>query len=213
MTTQELTKALEWRYAVKKFDNTKKISDADWTTLEKSLVLTPSSYGLQPWKFLVVQNPSVRKQLTPLSWNQSQVEDCSHFVVFTSRLKMDPAYIANFIETTASTRGMPVEALAGYRKMMEGDLVTGGRSHMITEWAARQSYIALGNLMTCAAVLGIDTCPMEGIDPAKYDEVLGLKETDYRTVVACAVGYRSVDDKYAHAKKVRFSTDQVVKVI
>lgn len=213
LTPNQLLESLNWRYAVKKFDATKKISTEDWKALEEALVLTPSSYGLQPWKFLVIQDQEMKKKLTPLSWNQTQVADCSHFVVFASKVKLDEAYISEFINETAAQRGMVASVLDGYKKMMMGDLLQGPRSKIIHEWATRQVYIALGNLMTCAALLGIDTCPMEGIDPAKYDEVLGLKGTDYLTAVACAVGYRSSEDKYSKAKKIRFTHDKIITTI
>lgn len=213
LSQEKLLEQLQWRYAVKKFDPARKISEKDWETLENSLILTPSSYGLQPWKFIVVQDPQVRKSLTPLSWNQTQVEDCSHFVVFASRKHLDIAYIDHFIAETARIRAVPKENLEGYKKMMAGDLLNGPRSKIIPEWATRQTYIALGNLMTCAALLGIDTCPMEGIDPARYDEVLKLKDSEYFTVVACAVGYRSKDDKYSLAKKIRFDKSRLLQYI
>ena len=211
LSNEQLIGALNWRYAVKKFDATKKISKDDWTTLEKTLVLTPSSYGLQPWKFLVIQNPDLRKKLTPLSWNQTQVEDCSHFVVFAVLKKLSEADIERFIQQTAKVRGAPAAAMDGYKNMMIGDLVKGPRSNVIREWAARQTYIALGNFMTAAAVLGIDTCPMEGLDPGKYDEVLGLNDSPYATVVACPAGYRHAEDKYAQMKKVRFDVESVIE--
>lgn len=210
---QALLESLKWRYAVKKFDAQKKVSPSDWQILEESLVLTPSSYGLQPWKFLVVQDPEVRKQLTPHSWNQTQVEDCSHFVVFAARQKVDSAYLDFFFEEMSRIRGVEKESMSGYRKMIESDLQKGARSQIIPEWATRQVYIALGNLMTCAALLQIDTCPMEGIAPPRYDEILKLEGSDYRTVVACAVGYRSQEDKYSQAKKVRFSKENLIQVI
>jgi nitroreductase len=207
---QDLIKQLEWRYAVKKFDSQKKISKDDWAAIEKSLVLTPSSYGLQPWKFIVVQNPEIRKKLTPLSWNQTQVEDCSHFVVFANLGKLDQKYIEDFIALSAKTRGISEDKLEGYKKMMVANLLHGERSQHLSEWASRQCYIALGNLMTTVAVMGIDACPMEGIEPQKYDEVLGLKGTGYQTCVACAVGYRSAEDFYSKLAKVRFSAEVVV---
>lgn len=208
-----LLEQLKWRYAVKKFDNQKKISASDWQTLEESLILTPSSYGLQPWKFLVVQDPQIRKQLTPHSWNQTQVEDCSHFVVMAARTELDDAYLNFFFDEMARIRSTPKESFAGYQKMIASDLQQGPRSKMIPEWATRQVYIALGNLMTGAAMLKIDTCPMEGINPPKYDEILKLGSTPYRTAVACAVGYRSKEDKYAESKKVRFSREKLIQTI
>lgn len=212
LSHENLIHQLQWRYAVKKFDATKKISASDWKTLEDALVLTPSSYGLQPWQFLVVQNPEMRGKLLGASWNQKQVVDCSHFVVFTAKTSLDEKYVDSFFEDASKTRGVPVESMAAYKQMMVGDLLKGLRSKIIPEWSIRQAYIALGNLMTCAAVLGIDTCPMEGIDPPKYDEILKVDPL-YKTAVACAVGYRSPEDKYAGAKKVRFQKSQMIKVI
>lgn len=210
---ENMIQQLQWRYAVKKFDASKKIAAPLWQAIEDALILTPSSYGLQPWKFLVVQNPEIRAKLLPASWNQKQVIDCSHFVVLTSLISMDEKYVDVFLADVAKTRGVPVEALAGYKKGIVADLLQGPRNKIIDEWAIRQVYIALGNLMTCAAFVGVDTCPMEGIDPVKYDEILGLKTGDYRTAVACAVGYRAADDKYANSKKVRFGKSLLLETI
>lgn len=206
----ELQKTLEWRYAVKKFDAEKKIPADIWSTLENALVLTPSSYGLQPWKFYIIQDMNIRAKLRPASWNQSQVTDCSHYVVFTLKQKIDESYIDEYMATIAQKRNHPVENLAGFKKAISGDVVTGPRSKISEEWAARQCYIALGNFMTAAALLGVDTCPMEGFEPAKYDEILGLNGTGYRTVVACAAGYRSKEDPLANWAKVRFPHSKMI---
>jgi nitroreductase len=210
---EQLLAAQQWRYAVKKFDQTKKIDSATWTALEESLLLTPSSYGLQPWKFIIVTDKSTMQKLTGLSWGQKQVEDCSHLVVFAAKEKMDEEHITHFVEVTAQSRNMDATVLEGYKKMMIGDLVNGPRSKNSFEWAARQCYIALGNFMTSCAVVGVDACPMEGIDPVKYDEVLGLTNTGWKTVVACPAGFRASDDKYAEAKKVRFTKKELFKYI
>jgi nitroreductase len=210
LTSEELINTLEWRYATKKFDTTKKIDEKTWSALEQALILTPSSYGLQPWKFFIVQDMSTREKLKAASWGQSQVTDCSHHVVFVIKEKMDETHIEKFIEQTAKVRNQDISTLEGYKKMMIGDLVKGARSAVITEWAARQAYIALGNFMTAAAVLGVDACPFEGIDPLKYDEILGLKDSGWKTVCACPAGYRSNDDKYAEAKKVRFDINDLI---
>lgn len=207
---EKLIESLEWRYATKKFDPNKKIDKKTWSALEKSLILTPSSYGLQPWKFIVVEDQSIKNQLRAFSWNQSQVSDCSHHVVFVIKEKMDEEHITRFVEQTAKVRELEVSSLEKFKQMMIGDLVTGSRSKIITEWAARQAYIALGNFMTSAAVLGIDTCPLEGIDPVKYDEILGLSGTGWKTVCACPAGHRAADDKYAATKKVRFDASEVI---
>lgn len=204
-------KQLNWRYACKKFDPTKKIRESDWNILTESLRLSASSYGLQPWKFIVVQNPEIRKQLLPLSWGQTPVTDASHFVVLTYKEKMDEAHIEKFIAETAKARGVDAASLAGYRDMMIGDLVKGPRSQVINWWAQRQTYIAMGSILTTAAMMEIDTLPMEGLDPAGYDKVLGLEGTGYKTVAAVACGYRAADDKYQHAKKVRFEMKDVLQ--
>jgi nitroreductase len=202
---------LNWRYATKQFEAGKQIPAATWDALVQALVLSPSSYGLQPWKFLVVTKPELKQQLRAASWNQSQVTDCSHHVVFLAKKQITEADVDRFIAATATTRGIPTTALAGYKGYMMGDLVNGARSKIIGEWAARQCYIALGNLMTSAALLGVDACPMEGLDPVKYDEILGLTGGDYGTVVALPLGYRAATDKSAGAKKVRYPVEQVVE--
>ena len=201
---------LNWRYACKKFDPTKKIREADWNILAESLRLSASSYGLQPWKFIVVQDPEIRIQLLPLSWGQTPVTDSSHFVVITYKEKMDETHIEKFITETAKVRGTDTASLAGYKDMMVGDLVKGPRAQVINWWAQRQTYIAMGTLLTTAAMMEIDTLPMEGLDPAAYDKVLGLEGTGWKTVAAVACGYRSADDKYQNAKKVRFDIKDVI---
>lgn len=212
-TSQEILKQLQWRYATKKFDSSKKISAQDWSVLEQSLILSPSSYGLQPWKFLIVQNPEIRKELTPLSWNQTQVADCSHFVVFTTLKTVTETYVADYISRVAEVRGIPAESLKGYNDMMVGDLVKGPRSQVIGNWAQRQSYIAMGFLMETAALLNVDTCAMEGLDPAGYDRILKLEGTGYGTVAAVACGFRHAEDKTQMAKKVRFAPERVVQYL
>ena len=207
---ESLLQQLNWRYATKKFDSTKKISATDWAVLEQALILTASSYGLQPWKFIVVTDPALKAKLRPASWNQSQVEDCSHLVVFAAQQDITEADVDRFVARIAEVRGATIESLAGYKGFMMGDLVNGPRHAIIQEWAARQTYIAMGNLLTSAAVLGIDTCPFEGIEPAKYDDILGLKGSGYATVAACPLGYRAADDKYASAPKVRFEAKDVI---
>ena len=210
LTGDALLQQLTWRYATKKFDPAKQIPAADWATLEKALVLTPSSYGLQPWKFIVVTDPALKAKLRPATWNQAQVEDCSHYVIYAAKRDLTEADLDAFLARTAEVRGVPVDSLAGYKGFMMGDLVHGPRHAVIGEWAARQCYIALGNLLTTAAVLGIDACPFEGLIPDQYDQILGLEGSPYRTVCACPLGYRAADDKYATAPKVRFDPKDVI---
>lgn len=211
LTPAALLTQLRWRYAVKKFDAARKIPAETWAALEEALVLSPSSYGLQPWRFVVVDDPAVRAKLQPLSWNQAQVTEASHFVVFAARPATTEADVDAFVRRMCEVRGGTPEALAAYRKMMVGGVVKAMSPELQGHWAGHQVYIALGNFMTAAAALGVDTCPMEGINPAGYDEVLGLPAQGYKTLVACAVGYRSADDKYAAAPKVRFASADVVR--
>lgn len=213
ITTANLLDCLQWRYATKKFDPAKIVPAETWQALVDSLVLTPSSYGLQPWKFIVVTNPELKTQLRPLSWNQAQVTDCSHYVVFAIKKNLTAEHVDRFVARTAEVRGTTVESIEGYRNMMVADVVNGARSFNVNEWATRQTYIALGNFMTCAALLGVDTCPMEGIEPVNYDKALNLSAQGCATVVACAAGYRADDDKYADLAKVRFAIDDVVVTV
>ncbi len=210
---QQLLQQLQWRYAVKKFDPSKKIPEDVWQVLEQSLVLAPSSFGLQPWLFVVVTDSAVREQLLPHSWGQRQVVDASHLVVLAINKNLTPAYVDRYLARTAEVQGTPLEALQGFGNVIKGFIANPPAGLDLKEWATRQTYIALGQFMTSAAVLGIDTCPMEGIVPAKYDEILGLVGTDYATVVACPAGYRAADDKYATKPKVRFPASEMVRHI
>ena len=210
---QSLIQSLEWRYATKIFDPAKKISADIWSALENALVLTPTSFGLQPYQFLIVQDVAKRATLVPQSWGQKQVVDCSHLVVFAARTEITTADVEKLISHTVKVRGIPVESLGFYRDMILGDIVNGPRSKVAHEWAARQCYIALGNLMTCAAILNVDACPLEGINPSEYDNILGLNGSGYKTVMALALGYRADSDKYAKLKKVRYSNSELVRTV
>ena len=213
ITPATLLAQLNWRYAVKKFDATRKIAPELWSTLEQALVLTPSSFGLQPWKFIVVTDAAVKQQLVPVSWGQTQPADCSHHIVFAVRKALAEKDVDQFIGSIVATRGGTAESLKGYRDMMAGFAGKAAKEGWLREWAIRQVYIALGNLMTSAAVLGVDTCPMEGIEPAAYDKILGLVGTEFETVVACAAGYRAADDNYAQLAKVRVAASEVIEHI
>ena len=124
---------------------------------------------------------------------------------------MTEEHVNKFIQRTAHVRGVEASTFEGYKKVIMGDVVFGPRGKASFEWAARQAYIALGNFMTSAALLGVDTCPIEGFMPEKYDEVLKLGDMDLASVVCCAAGYRSIEDKYSAAKKVRFDKNDVIK--
>ncbi|QTN32438.1 NAD(P)H-dependent oxidoreductase [Akkermansiaceae bacterium] len=209
ITTADLLSALRFRYATKAFDPTRKIPADTWAAIETSLTLTPSSFGLQPWKFLVVDCPETREKLKAASWGQPQLTDASHLVVLTARTDLSQADIDAWVSRLSEVQGTPVEALAGLSGMIAS--FTGAMDATAKQaWNTRQVYIALGQLMASAAVLGIDTCPLEGISPADYDEILRLEGSGYATAVACALGYRSADDKYAAMPKARFPEDALI---
>jgi len=209
INSKQLLGQLNWRYATKQFDPNRKISDQDWATIEQALLLTPSSGGLQPWKFIVVTDPAVRAKLLPASYGQAQITDASHLVVFAAKKNFSEADVDAFINHTAVTRGVSVASLAPYRDALVGGIVQSMDEKASDAWARNQAYIALGNLLTSAALLGIDACPMEGFDRAQYDEILGLKTQRLASAVIATVGYRASTDKYANAPKVRFSKEQV----
>lgn len=195
--------ALKWRYATKKFDAKKKVSDADLNELLEALRLSPSSYGLQPWKFIVITNPELRKNLREHAWNQPQITDASHLIVLATRTDVDEKYVKQYVNEIAKQRGVPVDSLQGYQDMMTGD-VKNRSKEAIVEWSKHQTYIALGFLLETAALKQIDACPMEGFDKVKFDEILDLKKKNLTATVLCSVGYRAADDAYAQNAKVRF---------
>ena len=212
ITPEKLLTQLNWRYATKKFDSAKKIPADVWAVLEESLVLAPSSYGLQPWKFFHVQNPDIRKQLLPVSWGQTQVVDASHLVVFCVKKDVGVSDAERLIQRTSELRGIHSDSLAGYLKMMSGSL-TRQSPEAVRIWMTNQVFIALGQFLSACALLGVDACPMEGFEPEKYDEILGLPAKGYHSVVLATAGYRSTDDAYPTMKKVRFHKSEMIEAI
>ncbi len=207
----QLIERLQWRYATKKFDATRKIPADVWSTLEKAATLAPSSFGLQPWKFIVVNDPAIRAKLREKAWNQSQVTDASHLVVFARRTNVDRAHIQRHIDRIAQVRSAPAESLAGYRDMMTSFVEKPAPGFDPSVWTSRQVYIALGFFLSACAMMGVDACPMEGFDPGAFDEILGLKKDGFASNVIAAAGYRASDDSSALAAKVRFDDSQVIE--
>jgi len=205
----KVSEAMKWRYATQKFDTAKKLSDEQIGELLDAIVLAPSSFGLQPWKFIVVTNPEVRMKLQEAGYNQPKISEASHLIVFAVEKNIDDALIDSYMKLVSDTRGVAVEDLKGYVDMIKGSLA-GKTNEQKVEWATRQAYIALGVLVTTAAVEGIDVGPMEGFDPKKFDEILGLDKMDLESKIAAAVGFRLADDPAAQNKKVRFPKDKVV---
>jgi nitroreductase len=200
-----------WRYAVKRFDPARKIPADAWGVLEQSLHLAPSSFNLQPWKFLIVADSALRQQLRLASWQQPQVSDASHFVVFAGLRTAEVGDVDRMIEAAATEHGIAVAALARYRTLIVDFVQNGWAAADTGGWNARQVYIALGQFMTTAAMLGIDTSPLEGIDRAAYDRLLGLEGTRWQALCACAAGYRAADDRGASSPKSRYPFEQIIE--
>jgi len=199
---------LNWRYATQKFDSSKKISKQEFAELLEVLRYSPSSFGLQPWKFVIVQDPILRKKLRLHAWDQPQITDADTLIVFCVLKTMDENHIKNYVDRIAKIRGLTKESLSRYEQNMVSSLK--GRSpEAISQWMKSQVYIALGIFLSECAHRKIDTCPIEGFDPKKFDEILELPKEGLESVVLCAIGYRAPDDKYAQLKKVRFDQNEV----
>jgi len=201
-----------WRYATKKFDATKKVSDEDLKTLIEATRLSASSYGLQPYHILVISNQETKEQLKPASWNQSQITDASHIIVFANATDFGEELVDDYVANVSQTRNIPEEGLRGYADFMKSKLIDLPLETK-DSWTAKQAYIAFGNLMQAAAELKIDTCPMEGFESEKYNEILGLEDKNLNAAVVLAVGYRSEEDETQHYAKVRKSTEELFTLI
>jgi nitroreductase len=158
---------------------------------------------------VIVKDPAVRAKLHAAAWGQPQIVDASHLVVFASRTNPGEADLDAYLKRIAEVRGTPTDELAGFRGMLVGSLIQGRDAPDRAAWARNQVYIALGNLLAAAAMLGIDACPMEGIDRAQFDAILGLPEKGLASAMVATLGYRSPADKYAAAPKVRFPKEKV----
>ena len=199
---------LNWRYATKKFDPSKRLSQQELSELLETLRLSPSSFGLQPWKFIVLQNSELRKKLRPHAWDQSQITDADILIVFCVLKKMDENDVKRFVESMAKVRGISKESLQGYEQQMLGFLKS-KNPEAVFQWMKNQVYIALGFFLNECAYRKIDACPMEGFDHKKFDEILDLSHDGLESVVLAAIGYRANDDHYAKLQKVRYSKDEL----
>jgi len=206
---KDIVADLEWRYATKKFDATRKIDVGIWQKIEQSLILSPSSFGLQPWKFVVVTDQKKKEELARYSWAQNQPADCSHLVVICRVSNVDSNYIDHYLNTIAKTRGIEATSLSAFKDMMVNSILKMDAGTQAA-WTSAQCYIALGVLMSAAAALQVDSCPMEGFVKEDYDRILDLNSKGLHSVVVCPLGYRANDDKYASLKKVRFPASEVI---
>ena len=204
----ELLKNLKWRYATKQFDSTRKVSLRDIDRLKEVVQLSVSSYGLQLYKIIILENEELREKLKPASWGQNQVTDASHVFVFCNYTKIEDKHIDNYLELTAEAQGISINSLNGY-----GDFIKRKIQEMeITEqenWTRRQTYLALGNLLNACAELKIDACPMEGFEPEKYNQILKLSKQNLNAAVIAPIGYRSKNDETQYRPKVRKSLTEL----
>ena len=208
---EKIVEAMKWRYAVQVFDQTKKISEGDLKTILESGVLTASSYGIEAWKFLVVENPEVREKLREAGYGQPKISEASHLIVLARRTDMREKISQERIDRTAETFKVDVASLGGFKDMIDGAIAM-RNDEALDSWAAKQVYIPLGTMMETASLLGIDNAAMEGFEPAKFDEILGLKEKNLSVTVLLALGYRGQDEA-ASRPKVRRNFDDVVEFI
>jgi nitroreductase len=200
---------LKWRYATKQFDPEKKLEEDQVTELLKMMNLSASSYGLQPYKFIIVKNQELQEKLKEAAYGQSQLGDASHIIILAAKLETTAEDIDAYIQNIAQTRHQDVSELQGYGDMMKGAIGSWTQEQQLV-WAQKQAYIALGTLLIAAADAKIDACPMEGFDADAFDEILGLQKKGLRTTVIAPIGIRSVHDKYQHEKKVRRALGEMV---
>jgi nitroreductase len=209
----DILKQLRWRYATKVFDPNRKISDEDFGELIEATRLSPSSYGLQLWKAIIVKNPETRKRLKEVAYNQPQITGASHLIVLATPRIMDEKKIDEFIQLISGIRSVSLESLQEYRKSMYEAVRNKSHKNEFGDWMARQAYLALGFLLETAALKNIDGCPMEGFDSKKFDDILELDKKGFESRVVCALGYRSEEDTYAGVRKVRFPKEEIFEEI
>ncbi|WP_430400809.1 NAD(P)H-dependent oxidoreductase [Flavobacterium sp.] len=201
-----------WRYATKKFDTTKKISNENLETLKEAIRLSTSSYGLQPYKVLIIENPEIRAKLQPVSWGQAQITEASHLFVFANIIDIQENHIDEYISNIANTRALKLEDLKGYADFMKSKIISLD-TDIKSVWTSKQTYLALANLMNAAAELKIDVTPMEGFEPEKYNEILGLNELGLNASLVATVGYRHDEDQTQFFTKVRKSNSELFTTI
>ncbi len=201
--------ALNWRYAANAYDANKKLSDEQVNTLIESIRLAPSSYGLPVYKVIHVKDIETRKKLKAAAWDQPQITDASDLFVFAVKTDLGDASVDDYVNLIVETRNVSVESLSKFAAMIKGTLTSFSEDHK-TAWAAKQAYLALGVLLSTAALEEIDSTPMEGFDKKQFDEILDLKDLGLTSIVVCTAGYRSESDSFASMVKVRVSKENLV---
>ncbi len=207
----QIIEDLNWRYATKRFDSTQKISKKDLETIKESLRLVPSSYGLQPLKYIFVESKNIREQLVPASYGQRQVQDASHLILICSHQKMEEKQIDAYLENVAKTRDVELSTTKGYGDFMK-QTISRMSENEIKSWNDKQAYIALGQLLQTCSTLRIDATPMEGFDSNQYAEILGMNNEEYKINLVCPIGYRHEEDSSKDLKKVRKSLEELFEI-
>jgi nitroreductase len=205
---KDIIKALNWRYATKKFDLEKKIDQNVFEDIIEVLRLSPSSYGLQPWKFIVVNNKETKNKISLAAYGQPQITDASHIIIFSNKKNIDAKLVDDYMQFVSKEKGIDIENLQGFKDMINGSF-SDKTSEELRAWATSQLYLSVGNLLTSCAIFGIDACPMEGFDKLKVNDILGLNALELESKVIVALGYRASDDKSASSKKIRFAKEDV----
>jgi len=205
----DILQKLQWRYAVKNFDGSKKLSEEKIFILKESFNLTATSYGLQPLKMLVISNPETIKAMVPMSMNQAQVGNASHILVLCTETKIDATYIKEYFNLVEDVRNTPRKILDPFQEFLIESFSEKSEDEL-NVWMQKQAYLALGNLLTVCAIEDIDGCPIEGFNPSEYDAYFNLKEQGLASVLVLAVGYRSEEDIFSGFKKVRRGVEEVV---
>lgn len=209
ITRMNPIESLQWRYAVKKFDNTKFLSEDKIQLLKEAFNLTATSYGLQPIKLVVIKNKELQEKLVAHSWNQQQVAQASHLFVICTQNNIDNAYIDNYFKRVKAIRNTADEILNPFKSYLKENL-SKKTPEELKAWTKNQAYLAMGNLLTVCAVAQIDSCPMEGFVPEEYDKVLQLQEQGLSSVLVLPVGFRAQDDFMKDLQKVRKNLDEMV---
>ncbi|NBW57936.1 NAD(P)H-dependent oxidoreductase [bacterium] len=200
--------SLEHRYATKKFDEKRKISQEQLDRILEAGRLSPSSYGLQPYRFVVIEDYKTRQEISPACYQQPQINAASHLILLQVRKTIDIAFINTYIELIATERSMPIASLTEFKNMIIGSTI-GHPQAEVFSWSSKQAYIALGFMIFAAALEKIDACPMEGFHAVNLDELLKT-DADYQTVALLTLGYRDSQDPFADFKKVRWSREHLV---
>ena len=201
--------ALEWRYAVKKFDDKASLTEQQILEVKNAFNLSASSYGLQPYKMIVVQNPDLKEKLVPASYGQQQISQSAALLVFAVRTDFGMDYIDQYFENMSVKRQIPLENLEGYKNFMKGSFANKSEEE-IWSWSVKQVYLTMGHMLASLAAMKIDACPMEGIDPNAYDKILDLEAKQLKTIVAMPIGVRAIDDATASALKVRKDLSEII---